>query len=120
MTRKLAVTVFVMSLALVGCGSSSTTKVDAGKPAPNAGVKLDAVNLQPDTGSVPRGDAGVADVVPVPDSGAPTDAVSLATDGGTDTASTDAGPAKLDGGADVQSLPPDAQTLARTPLQKTS
>jgi hypothetical protein len=115
MTRKLAVTVFAMSLTLVGCGSSSTTKVDGGtdakvSPAPDAGVKLDTANLAPDTGIVPPGDAGAADVLVAPDSGPVTDAVTLLPDGGTDTTSLtpDTSPAKPEGGADVQILPPDA------------
>jgi len=46
MMRKLAVTVFAMSLTVVGCGSSSTTKVtDAGKK--------DAITPVADTGSIP-------------------------------------------------------------------
>jgi hypothetical protein len=52
MTRKLAVTVFAMSLTLVGCGSSSTTKVDANpdtKVTADAGPKLDTPPVTPDT-----------------------------------------------------------------------
>lgn len=47
MMRKLIVTVFAMSLTLVGCGSSSTTKPDAGSDvkAPGAEVGLDTAKL---------------------------------------------------------------------------
>jgi hypothetical protein len=114
MTRKLAVTVFAMSLALVGCGSSSTTKVDGGgpdtKPAQlDAAPKLDAANLPTDTGIVTPSDAGAADAVVATDSGPVTDAVPPIADGGKDTGSvpTDGAPAKLDGSADAQSLPLD-------------
>ena len=71
MTRKLAVTVFAMSLTLVGCGSSSTTKSDAApdvKPpvdvaAPDA-AKPEVQPTQPEVG--PPVDVAQADVaVPV-------------------------------------------------------
>jgi hypothetical protein len=49
MTRKLALTVFAMSLALVGCGSSSTTKVnDAGRDVrPGADVVAQPDGITP-------------------------------------------------------------------------
>jgi hypothetical protein len=84
MTRKLALTVFAMSLALVGCGSSSTTKVnDAGKdvkPGADVVVQPDGVTptgpevgpevQQPqpdaavDTNNVTPPDLGTADSTP--------------------------------------------------------
>jgi hypothetical protein len=68
MTRKLAVTVFAMSLMLVGCGSSSTTKVDAGgdaKPATPDGSTADVVQL--DVVGPTGVEAGQPDVVQSPD-----------------------------------------------------
>ena len=124
MTRKFTVTVFAMSLALVGCGSSSTTPVDAspdGHPALDSGapdvVKTDVVAQvgpeagQPDVITLPA-DAAVDTVIPTPGDAAPADVVALPTDSGpagaeTGPISTDTGPANHDGGADVQS-PPDA------------
>ena len=123
MTRKFTVTVFAMSLALVGCGSSSTTPVDAspdGHPALDSGapdvVKTDVVAQvgpeagQPDVITLPA-DAAVDTVIPTPGDAAPADVVALPTDSGpagaeTGPISTDTGPANHDGGADVQS-PPD-------------
>jgi hypothetical protein len=99
MTRKLAVTVFAMSLTLVGCGSSSTTKPDVGAdtkitPA-DVAIKLDVVSP--------------VDVTPVKlDVAAPTD-VTLKQDVAPDITTTtpdganDVTPVKLDGG-----LIPDA------------
>jgi hypothetical protein len=66
MMRKLAVTVFAMSLTLVGCGSSSTSKKDAGPDAQTSvdvAPKLDTV-ATPDTFR-PTPDTGVlGDVKP--------------------------------------------------------
>lgn len=70
--RKLAVTVFVMSLTLVGCGSSSSSKKDAA-PSPDAqitvdGGKLDVTPVTPDTRPADTGlpsDTRVADTAPV-------------------------------------------------------
>lgn len=124
MTRKFTVTVFAMSLALVGCGSSSTTPVDAspdGHPALDSGapdvVKTDVVAQvgpeagQPDVITLPA-DAAVDTVIPTPGDAAPTDVVSLPTDvavgAETGAISPDTGPANHDGAADGQTLPPDA------------
>jgi hypothetical protein len=86
MTRKLAVTVFAMSLALVGCGSSSTTKVnDAGNKDVKAGADVVA---QPDLAPTPGPDLAPAqpDVQPAqPDAAVDTNPVTLP-DGGVDTA----------------------------------
>lgn len=81
MTRKLAVTVFAMSLALVGCGSSSTTKVtDAGnrdvKPGADVVVQPDVVTQTgPEVGpevQQPQPDAAVdTNNVTHPDLGTP-------------------------------------------------
>ncbi len=131
MTRKIAVTVFAMSLALVGCGSSSATKVDAGGDAKLAtpdGSTVDAValdvvaptgieagqaadlaqqtdvtTLPPDAGIVPT-DTAPADVASVPDGGAAgKDLGSLAPDASpVDTGKPDGG-----GGADVQHVQSD-------------
>jgi len=64
MMRKLAVTVFAMSLTLVGCGSSSTSKKDAaGDAAGDVGAQKDTISasdtIAPDTGTT---DGKVADV----------------------------------------------------------
>mgnify|MGYP001568038301 CR=1 FL=1 len=80
MTRKLAVTAFAMSLTLVGCGSSSTTKSDA------------APDVKPPT-DVPRADTAIPDTgLPTqPDTLAPDTAQpDLAVDVGIDTARRDA------------------------------
>ena len=55
MMRKLVVPVFAMSLTLVGCGSSSTTKpkdagVDAGRTSPDTGLVDTNLPVLPDTG----------------------------------------------------------------------
>jgi hypothetical protein len=64
MTRKLAVTVFAMSLTLVGCGSSSTTKPDVG-----ADTKITPADVAPKLDVV-----SPADVTPVKlDVAVPTD-----------------------------------------------
>jgi len=64
MMRKLAVTVFAMSLALVGCGSSSTTKKDVGAPpdskTADTGVAADTKPAA-DTNVTPGAEAGVPD-----------------------------------------------------------
>jgi hypothetical protein len=60
MTRKLAVTVFAMSLTLVGCGSSSTTKPDA---AADGKMMADTMPVMPDTATAPTPDGPmIADV----------------------------------------------------------
>jgi len=84
MTRKLAVTVFAMSLALVGCGSSSTTKVtDAGNKDVKAGADVVA---QPDTTPGPDLATVQPDVQPAqPDAAVDTNPVTPP-DGGLDTA----------------------------------
>lgn len=55
MTRKLAVTVFAMSLTLVGCGSSSTTKPDA---AVDGKMTADTMTVTPDTAMTTTPDVG--------------------------------------------------------------
>jgi hypothetical protein len=77
MTRNLVVTVFAMSLTLVGCGSSSTTKPDAAPdvkaPADVAGAeaaKLDTPPTQPDARPADSAQPDVAipvDTVVTPD-----------------------------------------------------
>ena len=65
MTRKLALTVFAMSLALVGCGSSSTTKVtDAGNKDVRPGADVVA---QPDVVTPTGPEAGPEVQQPQPD-----------------------------------------------------
>jgi hypothetical protein len=75
MTRKLAVTVFAMSLTLVGCGSSSTTKPDVG-----ADVKAPVADVagpeaaKPDLAVVPGPEVGVPTPdAPIPDAAVPAD-----------------------------------------------
>jgi hypothetical protein len=63
MTRKLALTVFAMSLTLVGCGSSSTTKPDVGV---DAKVTADVVAPTQDLAPASGPEAGqTPDVAPV-------------------------------------------------------
>ncbi|MGB8297216.1 MAG: hypothetical protein WCG85_17440 [Polyangia bacterium] len=86
MTRKLAVTVFAMSLTLVGCGSSSTTKVnDAGTDAKSA--TPDGIVAQPD-GLMPTGpetgSAGPEVQKAQPDAAVDTNNVTPPADGGLD------------------------------------
>ncbi len=58
MMRKLAVTVFAMSLTLIGCGSSSTSKKDAASDtAPD--VAKDTIVVTPDTNPVTNPDTGI-------------------------------------------------------------
>ncbi len=77
MMRKLAVTVFAMSLTLVGCGSSSTSKKDAaGDAAGDVGTQKDTGPSKDTTGTTDTGtveDAKVADVAA--DSVTPGDAI---------------------------------------------
>jgi hypothetical protein len=102
MMKKLAVTVFVMSLTLVGCGSSSTTKVDAGGSA-----KLDASMV--DVAVTPTPEAGQPDVVKSPDvtppgqpdAGVDTTIVPPVDAAPDTTAVTDVSTTVLDGGTDV-------------------
>lgn len=89
MTRKLAVTVFAMSLTLVGCGSSSTTKPDVGVDAKvTADVVPPTQDLAPVTGpeaGLPTPDGPIADmpvVTPTPD-GHVADLPVVVPDGGT-------------------------------------
>jgi len=69
MTSKLAVLVFAMSITLVGCGSSSTTKPDAGvgdaKPAVPDVATAEAAKPVDTNPSTP--DAGVDTALPHPD-----------------------------------------------------
>jgi hypothetical protein len=117
MTRKLAVTVFAMSLALVGCGSSSTTKVtDAGNKDAMSGadvvVQPDMVTANgPETGSAgpevqqaqPDAAVDTNNVVPPPEDGG-VDAGDVGSASG-----PEAGATKFDGGVvDVPAAKLDA------------
>ena len=126
MTRKLAVTVFVMSLTLVGCGSSSPSKPDVGADtkAPVADVNV----LSPDTVVQPQPgpEAGTPDTAQVqPDAALDTgidtprpDAAVVDLAGGEagpvvpDTRLPDTGTVKLDGGVDVPPVKVDAPDAA--------
>ena len=86
MTRKLAVTVFAMSITLVGCGSSSTTKPDA---AVDGKMTADTMTVTPDTASTITPDVGtttpdvaVDNAVATPDGPLP-DLPVVVPDGGT-------------------------------------
>ena len=122
MTRKLTVTVFAMSLTLVGCGSSSTTKPDVGadvKPASpdvagSEAAKLDvAVVPGPEAGQTP--DVGQPDVALV-DTATPdvsvADAGVDAGDAGSLVPDTRPADARPDGGIDAPRLDaPDAPAV---------
>src|ERR1700690_4000589 len=101
MTRKLAVTVFAMSLSLVGCGSSSTTKPDVGV---DAKLTADVVAPTQDLGPVSGPEAGqtpdvapVDTAIPTPDGPRPDLPVAVVDGGLLDTKpATDVPPVKLD------------------------
>ena len=123
MTRKLAVTVFAMSLTVVGCGSSSTTKVDAGKkdaisPVADTGSTPDVITqVGPDVGSGPdvvqtQPDAAVdTNRVSGPEVGTPDGGVD-AEDGGS-VSGPEGGTTKPDGAIDVPVFKPDAPDADR-------
>ena len=101
MTRKLAVTVFAMSLTLVGCGSSSTTKPDVGVDAKlTADVVAPTQDLAPvsgpEAGQTP--DVAVDNAIIAPADGPLPDLPVVVVDGGLlDTKpATDVPPVKLD------------------------
>jgi uncharacterized lipoprotein NlpE involved in copper resistance len=106
MMRKLAVTVFAMSLTLVGCGSSSTSKKDAGPDAQtttDVGAKLDVVVATPDT--LPP----TTDVVVLTDG--------KTVDGATDVSITPDTAPKTDVSGDVTPITTDARDGSVTDVQ---
>ena len=118
MTRKLAVTVFAMSLTLVGCGSSSTTKQDASIDAKPDGItKPDATPDMPDTAVVSAPDT-LPDVPKdlAPDTTPDTpprvdvaiDTAADAADGGLLPSDTRPADTRPDGGVDVTIVKRDA------------
>jgi hypothetical protein len=116
MMRKLALTVFAMSLTLAGCGSSSSTKkTDAATDAVTVAdtSKADVVvfgDTAPKTDTVVIGDAPAADVAV--DAVVPTDVITP-----TDVTAADVTPSDARDGAVAETKPVDGK-IDTTPVVK--
>jgi hypothetical protein len=107
MTRKLAVTVFALSLALAGCGGGGISKVDGGK---------DATALMPESGAADVAKPVDSVTAPGPEAGQPDVAAA-------DVARSEDGTPGMGGQADLASdvvqsqdlgpLPPDTGTIQK-------